>query len=31
VQADEALEKIRDIRAEAKRFEMIANSRIENI
>jgi phage host-nuclease inhibitor protein Gam len=31
VQADEVLEQIRDIRAEAKRFEMIANARIQNI
>lgn len=29
--ADEALEQIRDIRAEAQRLEMIANARIENI
>lgn len=31
VQADEALEQIRDIRAEANRLEMIANARIKNI
>lgn len=31
VEADEVLEQIRDIRAEAQRFEMIANARIQNI
>ena len=31
VQADEALEQIRDIRAEANRLQMISNARIENI
>lgn len=31
VEADEVLEQIREIRAETKRFEMIANARIEHI